>query len=83
MDSLAIGPLFPVVDGVFVSGQHLLLPRHLRVPPLYGLGLWHAIVPEGRAHCVDDLVDGAEAFPLPCLLRARQTPGDLPVKCVI
>lgn len=82
MDSLAIVPFLPVVDGVLVSGQHLLLPGHLRVPPLDGLDLWHAIVPEGRAHCVNDLVDVAEALPLPCLLSARQTPGDFPVKCI-
>lgn len=37
MYGLAIFPLLPVKNGVFVFGQHFLLFRHYALPSLYGL----------------------------------------------
>lgn len=78
MYALAVLLLLLVKDGVLVLGQHLLLARHLRVPPLDGLGRL-AVALQRRADGVDDAVDGAEALALARLLRAGEAPGDFPV----
>ena len=38
MKTLAVGPFLLIEDGVFVLGQHFLLPGHLSVPPLKSPG---------------------------------------------
>lgn len=63
MNSLAILLLLLIEDSVLVFGQHFLLPRHLRVPPLDGFGVVSVSL-ESCADGVDDTVDGAEALPL-------------------
>jgi hypothetical protein len=67
-----------IKHAVLVLGQHLLLSRHLHLPPLH---LLHALaqsserVIEGR----DDGVDVAQAFALAVLLVPGEAPWDFPV----
>lgn len=79
MNSLPILLLLPIKDGVLVLRHHLLLPRHLRLPPLNRLGCDHAVLLEGRVQGVDDLVDGAETLALAGFLGSREAPWDFPV----
>lgn len=56
MKTLPIGPLLLIEDGVFVLGQHFLLPGHLSVPPLNssgGLSIPLQSGIEGVYHTVD------------------------------
>ena len=48
--------LLPIEDGVFILWQHLLLPRHLAVPPVDGLCAHRPVPLQGGADGVDDLV---------------------------
>lgn len=78
MNTLPIGLLLLVEDGVLVLGEHLLLTGHLRVPPLNGLG---ALPLSGKSSTegINNLVHGAQTLALPGLLGRRETPWDLPV----
>lgn len=38
MNTLAVGPFLLIENGVFILGQHFLLPGHLSVPPLKSSG---------------------------------------------
>lgn len=78
MNALPVALLLLVEDGVLVLGQHLLLTRHLRIPPLYSL-CTVSVACEGGADGIDDSVHGAQALALPGLLRRRETPRGLPV----
>ena len=78
MDALPVGLLLLVEDGVLVLGQHLLLTRHLGVPPLNSLGSL-ALTSKSSTEGIDDLVHGAQALALPGLLGCGETPWGLPV----
>lgn len=67
MNALPVALLLLIEQSVLVLWQHLLLARHLRVPPLHGLGAL-SVARECGADGVDDPVHGAQALALPGLL---------------
>ena len=78
MNTLPVGLLLLVEDGVLVLGEHLLLTGHLGVPPLNGLC---ALALSGKSctEGINDLIHGAQTLALPGLLGRGETPRDLPV----
>lgn len=70
--------LLLIEDGVLVLGQHFLLTRHLRIPPLDSL-CTVAVARKGSAEGIDDAVHGTQALALSGLLGRRETPRGLPV----
>jgi len=79
VDALAVLLLLAVEDGVLVLGQHLLLARHLGVPSLDGLGA-HAVVLQGGAEGVDDLVDQLQSLALAGFLGCAEAPRSFPAR---
>ena len=79
MNALAVVLLLLVEESVLVLGQHLLLARHLLVPPLDSLGVL-TIAGECSADGIDDAVHSAQALTLPGLLGRREAPRGLPVR---
>lgn len=67
-----------IEDGVLVLGQHFLLTRHLRIPPLDSL-CTVTVARKGSIEGFDDAVDGAQALALSGFLGRRETPRGLPV----
>ena len=70
MNALSVPLFLPVEYGVFILWQHLLLRRHLGLPPLQGLerlSLLRERLVEGRNHAVH----GAQPSSLPHLLELR------------
>lgn len=67
MNALPVGLLLLVEDGVLVLGEHLLLTRHLGVPPLNGLGAL-SLTGKSSTDGINDSVHGAQALALPGLL---------------
>lgn len=78
MNTLPVGLFLLVEDGVLVLGKHLLLTRHLGVPPLNGLGAT-SLPSKSSTEGINDLVHGAQTLALPGLLRCGETPWGLPV----
>lgn len=68
MNALPVLAFLPIEDGVFILGQHLFLPWHLRIPSFYALSCL-SLLGEGRREGVDHLVDQAQAFALTGFLR--------------
>lgn len=67
MNALPVGLLLLVEDGVLVLGEHLLLTRHLRIPPLNSLGAL-SLPGKSSTEGIDDSVHGAQTLALPGLL---------------
>lgn len=78
MNALPVALLLLVEDGVLVLRQHLLLARHLSVPPLHGLCAL-SVASKSSAESIDDAVHGAQALALPGFLWRGKTPWGLPV----
>ena len=78
MYSLPIFLLFPVKNGVFVLGQHLLLARQLLVPTLDSLCRHSPVLLQCSTDRIYDFVDKLEAFALSCFLRCGESPWDFP-----
>lgn len=78
VNALPVSLLLAVEDGVLVLGQHLGLGGHRLLPCLEG-GERLALLGERSIEGCDDGVDGSEPPSLPGLLKARQSPGGLPV----
>lgn len=79
VNALPVSLRLAVEQGVLVLGQHLRLGRHVRLPHLQGLD-GQALLLERRINRRDDAVHGLQALSLTELLRARQTPWDLPAR---
>lgn len=79
MNPLPIPLLLPIKNGIFILRPHLLLPRHLRLPPL-DLFQRAPLFPQGGIDGGDDGVDGAEAFALAGFLRRGEPEGEFPVE---
>lgn len=82
VNSFAVFLFLAIVDCVFVLWQHFLLPGHLLVPSVDGLGHGHAIALEGCCHGIDDSIDCAKSPSLTEFLSGRETPWDFPAQRV-
>lgn len=82
MYPLPIPLLLPIKNRIFILRPHLLLPRHLRLPPL---NLLHGtpLLLQRRVHARNDAVDSTQAFALTGFLVGGETPGDFPGKCSV
>ena len=79
MNSLAVPLLLPVEYGVFVLGEHLLLCRHLGLPPLKRLESL-SLLRQRRVQRGNNAIDGPQTSPLAGLLEFGEAPWDLPVQ---
>lgn len=79
MNPLPIPLLLPIKNCIFILRPHLLLPRHLRLPPL-DLLQRAPLFPERSIEGGDYGVDGAETFALAGFLRRGEAEGDFPVE---
>lgn len=79
MNALSVLLLLPIKHGIFILWQHLLLRRHLRLPPLNRL---QSLSPlrqrsvQRRYHAIHR----PQSQPVSPLLKFGQPPGDLPQK---
>lgn len=78
VNALPVALLLLVENGVLVLRQHLLLTRHLSIPPFHSLCTL-SVARKGGTEGIDDTVHGAQALALPGLLRRGETPWGLPV----
>ena len=67
VNSLPVPLHLPIKHRIFILGQHLLLPWHLRLPPNH---LLHALAPLRKRiiQRLDDGIDGPEAIAVSVLL---------------
>jgi hypothetical protein len=79
VNALPVSLYFPIEDGVFVPGQHLLLGRHLLLPRLH---LLQALA-QARERGVDgghNVIDAPEASTVTVFLVSREAPWDFPAE---
>ena len=79
MNALPVLLLLLIEDRVLVLGQHLLLARHLGIPPLNRLG-GLSVALECGADGIDDAIDVAQALALAGFLGRGEAPWGLPVR---
>jgi hypothetical protein len=79
MYSLPVRLLLPVKDCIFVLWQHLLLSRHLLIPPLHGLVRGPEISLQCSRYGIYDAVNCTQTLSLAAFLVTGDSPWGFPV----